>query len=71
MNNMNVYTVEFDGYYPVGAVALVVAEDIDTAKIMVEKELANIGIPQDVLVKDIKEQDTSTSRVDILLNGDY
>ena len=67
---MNIYTVEFDGYYPVGAVALVVAEDIHMALILVNEKLASIGFST-VTTKEIKQQDNTTRRVDILLDGNY
>lgn len=67
---MNIYTVEFDGYYPVGAVALVVADDIHMALILVNEKLASMGLDT-VTTKEIKQQDTTTRRVDILIDGDY
>lgn len=67
---MNVYTVEFEGHYPVGAVALVVAEDREMALIWVNKKLKSLGF-EEVELEKIKQQDTTTRRVDILLDGDY
>jgi hypothetical protein len=67
---MNIYTVEFNGYYPVGAVALVVAEDIDTALILINNKLKLMGF-RSVEKTDLKQQDNSTRRVDILLDGNY
>lgn len=67
---MNIYTVEFDGYYPVGAVALVVAENIEMAEILINKELSSLGF-YSVDKADIKQQDNTTRRVDILLDGNY
>lgn len=67
---MKTFTAEFDGLYPVGAVALVVAEDIHMALILLNKKLESDGL-NPVKITDLKEQDNSTRRVDILLNGDY
>ncbi len=67
---MNVYTAEFRGVYPVGAVALVIAEDKHMALTLLNEKLISQGFEPDIL-GDIKQQDTSTRRVDILLNGDY
>ncbi len=67
---MNVYTVEFDGYYPVGAVALVIAEDIKMAETLLNNKLQEMGLDL-ISYKDIKQQDTTTRRVDVLLDGNY
>ena len=67
---MNVYTAEFRGAYPVGAVALIIAEDKHMALILLNEKLKSEGF-KSVDIEDIKQQDTSTRRVDILLNGDY
>lgn len=67
---MNTYTIKFNGFYPVGAVALVVAETVDMAVILINKELRDMGL-KEVTSKNVKQQDNTTRRVDILLDGDY
>ena len=67
---MKVYTVKFNGYYPVGAVALITAENKQVALEWVNKRLVNMGL-EEVSIESIKQQDTTTRRVDILLDGDY
>lgn len=66
---MNVYTVNHGGVYIEG-VSLVIAESIDMALILINKELESMHLGK-VEKKDIKQQDTSTRRVDVLFNGDY
>lgn len=66
---MNVYTVNHDGVYIEG-VSLVIAESVDMALILINKKLESMSLPK-VEKKDIKQQDTSTRRVDVLFNGDY
>ena len=67
---MKVYTTCYEGHYPDGAVLLVVAEDIDMALIWINKALGNRGLNH-VTKADLKLQDTTTRRVDILKDGDY
>ena len=67
---MNIYTVHFNGYWPVGAVALVIAEDVDMALILINDKLKLMGLEK-VKKTEIKQQDTTTRRVDILLDGNY
>ncbi len=68
---MNTYTFKFQGYYPVGAVGLVVADNLELAKALVHKRLETMGLKQELKNSDFKLQDNSTRRVDILLDGDY
>lgn len=68
---MNIYTFNFIGHYPVGASGLVVAENIEMAKILAEQELLKIGLKQELKNDDLKFQDNTTRRVDILQDGDY
>ena len=67
---MYVYTVKFDGYYPGSAVALITAESIEMAMILINTELESMGLHK-IKKKDIKLQDVSTRRVDILTDGNY
>jgi hypothetical protein len=68
---MKVFSCQFAGHYPVGAVALVSAEDISQARKLMEDELKLIGLPQDVTLDMLQEFGTDTQRVEILLDGDY
>ena len=67
---MNIYTCDIEGFYPVGANALIVAENIEMALILINKEMKNYGW-YELEAKDLKLQDNSTRRVDILSDGDY
>ena len=67
---MRVFACEFTGHYPVGACAVVVAEDLDTAKGMLLAELAKEGLS----LRDSdkwQEIDTTAARAVMILNGDY
>jgi hypothetical protein len=71
---MKIYTVEFTGYWPVGACAIVVAKDRGHAKRLLEADLAERGLTQTeepLKVEDFKLVDTSTAHVEILNDGDY
>lgn len=68
---MNTYTVKFNGYYPVGACAVISAPTKDRAKIIFEDELQSIGLPQDIPIADYELVDTSVERVTIVLDGEY
>ncbi len=71
---MNVFTfTNFDGHYPVGTAAVVVAQDLIVAKRLLDEQLAESGLP--VLAGQV---DVNISRVDlenqqviILLDGNY
>jgi hypothetical protein len=67
---MRTYSIHFCGHYPVGAVAIVVAIDEQQAELDMRDALEREGLDryQDLEVKEI---DTTTAHVHILLNGDY
>ncbi len=66
---MNVYTCKgFTGHYPVGTSAVVIANDENDAKTLLERKLAEIGLPQEVEVTEI---DKRWSQVIILNDGNY
>lgn len=67
---MNVYTAKFEGYWPVGAVALVVAEDANQALELLNKELLELGL-KPTEIEAVRLQNIWTPRVDILLDGNY
>ena len=64
----------FEGHYPVGTAAMVVAEDLPTAWDLLSRELENSCLPalnlddEDVVVVEV---DTKTQNVAILLDGNY
>ena len=69
---MKVFTCnEFEGVYPVGSAAVIVAEDIETAAVELGIALGEAGIPQTVESKQLKELSLITSDVLILVDGDY
>ena len=45
---MNIYTAEFKGHYPVGAVLLVSAESVEDALNLIHDKLNSIGLPQTI-----------------------
>lgn len=65
------YSVYFAGHYPVGAVAIVVAEDKYDAKNMMEEHLKTIGLQQDIAIENISLLNTYSKGVEILLDGNY
>ena len=65
------YCTSFEGHYPVGAAALIVAQDVETAKIMLEQDLKNSGLDQEVDIKFIIEFDPNFPTCRILVDGDY
>ena len=68
---MKTYSCEFRGYYPVGAVALVIAESKLHAKVILENKLESIGLPQEISITEFKEIYSTNSDVIILLDGNY
>lgn len=69
---MKVFTnTHFRGHYPVGTAAVVVAETVEHAAELLEKQLKAIGLPQHVLVEHMNELDTSSASVRVLRDGDY
>lgn len=68
---MKVFSFEFLGMYPVGAVAIASAETKEEAAEIFKKKLAEAGFSQDVPVEQIVEFDISKPNCEILLNGDY
>lgn len=65
-----VYSVKFNGYTPVGAVALIVAKSKDEALLMINSRLYQMNLGM-VTIDNIYEESTSNPRVKILLDGDY
>lgn len=61
---------DFNGHYPVGTSALIIAKDIETAKSMLSKELEEIGLSQEPNFT-LDEIKTRKEQVIILNDGNY
>lgn len=61
----------FEGLYPVGTAAIVVANSPEVAAMWLEIELAKIGLSQEILDEDMIELNTNELSVRILQDGDY
>lgn len=71
-NSMNVYyNSSFEGYYPVGSAAVVVAESPEQAAHFLEGELRQHGLSQKVNADDMKLVPMKIGFVDIICDGDY
>ena len=69
---MKIYTCNcFDGHWPVGASAVVIAENIEQATDLLSKKLFSIGLPQPIESGMLKEVDTSRPHVVVLNDGEY
>jgi hypothetical protein len=69
---VNVYTCNnFKGHWPVGSAAVVVAEDSDQARMLLNTELKLRGLKQDVDKLKLVRLRTLTEKVRILCDGDY
>ena len=62
---------EFKGHYPVGAAAVVVAEDSRSAAEALSARLYRVGLAQTVRAADMIELETDHSLVRILCDGNY
>jgi hypothetical protein len=66
-----IYTCNnFDGYYPVGSAAVIVADNKYEAKSLLLATLENMLLPQEDGLQ-IIEVDTNKKQVVILRDGDY
>ena len=69
---MRVFTCNnFEGHFPVGTAAVIVADNVVDAMRALNTGLKGIGLPDDVKVGDLVEVDTDVPSVDILCDGDY
>lgn len=70
---MNVYAItSFYGHWPVGTAAIVVAENRDSAIVLLLAKLVEEGLgQQDVNTWNIQAVDQDTAHAIVLLNGDY
>lgn len=65
------YCNNFEGHWPVGAAAVVVAKDMFSARDILSKRLSDIGLSQDISIDDLEEIDLDVPSAYILCNGDY
>lgn len=69
---MNIYTCTgFQGHYPVGTAAVVVAQDRGHARRLLNRELAAQNLPEITDLKQIQLVDSTVAKATILLNGEY
>jgi hypothetical protein len=70
---MKIFTnTEFSGHWPVGTSALIVAEDVESAKKLLFKELEKIGLAgQKLDDSGFVEVDPSSPIAIVLQDGDY
>lgn len=69
---MNIYTcTEFQGHWPVGTAAVVVAQDRGHARRLLNRELKERGLPEVTSTEGIKLVDTAVAKALILLDGEY
>lgn len=68
---MKVYKVEFEGYWPVGAYAIVVAKDRGQAKRLLNPELAKRKLPLVEDIDDFKPINTDVAHAEIISDGNY
>lgn len=69
---MKVFTNNnFDGYWPVGSAAVVVANGKEEAAEILQNHLNIIGLYQDIPPDDMVELDTAQNGCVILFDGNY
>lgn len=73
---MKYFSIEFHGRYPVGALAVVEAEDAEQALILFQVQLSKsmpelVKYNKDLSIDDVQELDFRKQDCYILLDGDY
>lgn len=68
---MKIYTCKFDGYYPVGACAVIVADNRTDALIMMMEKLIEMGLHKENEPIELVEVTQEEKQVIVLLDGDY
>lgn len=69
---MNVWTnTEFEGFWPVGVAAVVVADDAEEAALLLNDELKRVGLRPIANAKQFVRMPTHIKGAVILNNGDY
>ena len=61
----------FNGHYPVGTAAVVVASDPETAVLLLESNLTMMGLPQTIKISDLTEVSMLEDTVLVLCDGNY
>lgn len=65
------YSFSFTGYYPVGAVGIVCAENSNDGAKLAMEELEKKNLKQEIKPEDLSEFKLTVGNVEILLDGDY
>ena len=65
------YNNQFDGFYPVGTAAVVVAENLDLAVNILNRQLKMIGLPESAEHSQFTEISTNERAAIILNDGNY
>lgn len=69
---MNIYTcTSFEGHWPVGSAAVVVAESADGAAELLNAELRSRGLKDNLNTGDFELVDTATPKAIVLCDGNY
>ena len=69
---MKAWTVDsFEGHYPIGTAAVIVAENISTAITILEDKLRQEGLQQQIKPDQLVPLSSGTSCVRILNDGNY
>lgn len=68
---MKTFSCKFEGHWPIGACAVIVAVDEQQAELDMRDALEREGLDRDQDFMVFQEIDTSDAQVRILLNGDY
>ena len=69
---MKIYTCNcFDGHWPFGTSAIVVAENVEQAADLLSAEISSMGLPQPIESSMLEEVDTSQPFALVLNNGEY
>ena len=71
MKRLRVWTCSFEGHYPVGTAAVVIACTAKEAAGFIEKELEAQGLPQSILASDMKNIKLKDGNAIILNDGNY
>jgi len=69
---MKVWTnTQFEGFWPVGVSAVVVADTPEQAEFLLNEELAKKGLPKTAKAENFKQLHTNKPKVEILQDGEY
>lgn len=69
---MQIYThTGFEGHWPVGTLALVIADTKERAALLLEQRLGEIGLGQSINPDDFTTHNPSSEGVFILQDGNY